>query len=82
LIAILRPEVLEIASQQDEIVRALAETELEQLEAQGEEAEIEIDPTDSSNEDYHPIPQRPPSRAHNSEAVVPIQLLHRRLTLP
>jgi hypothetical protein len=50
-----RPEEPEIAAQQDETVQALAETELEQLEAQGEEAEIETDPTDSSDEDYHPI---------------------------
>jgi hypothetical protein len=38
------------------------------LEAQGEEAKIETDPTNSLDEDYHPIPQRPPPRAHDSEA--------------
>jgi hypothetical protein len=60
--------VPETTAQQDETVQALAETKLEQLEAQGEEAEIETYPTDSSDEDYHPIPQRPPPRAHNREA--------------
>ena len=43
--------MLETAAKQDEAVRAIAETELERLEAQQEDM-VESDPTDSSDEDY------------------------------
>ena len=49
----------EIAAEQDEAVRAIAETELEQLEAQQEDV-VESDLSDSSDEDYQPIPHMPP----------------------
>ena len=49
-----RPKVLETAAQQDEIIRGIASTEEEQLDAQQED-EVENDPSDSSDDDYHPI---------------------------
>jgi hypothetical protein len=58
--------VLETVAEQDEAIRAIAEVELEQLEAQHEDV-VESDPTDSSDEDYKPIPHMPP-RAHDREA--------------
>ena len=41
----------ETIAKQDEAVKAIAETEIEQLEAQQEDV-VESDPTDSSDEDY------------------------------
>ena len=41
----------ETTLEQDEAIRAIAETELEYLEAQQENV-VESDPTDSSDEDY------------------------------
>ena len=61
-----RPEVLETIAEQNEAIRAIAEIELEQLEAQQGD-EIEDNPTDSSDEDYQPIPWMPPW-AHDREA--------------
>ena len=58
-----RPDVPETAAQQDEIVRGIAATEEEQLEAQQEMS----DTSDSSDDDYLPIPQMPPRR-HDHEA--------------
>ena len=46
------PETL---AEQDEAIRAIAEVELEQLEAQQEDM-VESDLTDSSDEDYQLIP--------------------------
>ena len=46
-----RPEVPETTAEQEDVVRAIAETELERLEAQQEDM-VESDPTDSSDEDY------------------------------
>ena len=54
-----RLEVPETVAEQDEAVRAIAETELEQLEAQQEDV-VESDLSDSSDEDYQPIPHMPP----------------------
>jgi len=54
-----RPEVPETAAQQDEIIRGIAAIEQEQLDAQ-QEGVVESDPSDSSNDDYQPIPQMPP----------------------
>ena len=56
------PDVLESAAQQDEIIRGIAATE-EELEAQQEVSEY----SDSSDDDYQPIPQMPPRR-HDAEA--------------
>ena len=45
------PEVPETAAQQDEIIRGIAATEEEQLDAQ-QEGVVESDPSDSSDDDY------------------------------
>ena len=58
-----RPDVSESAAQQDEIIRGIAATEEEQLEAQQEVSE----PSDSSDDDYQPIPRMPLCR-HDVEA--------------
>ena len=57
-----RPDIPEFAAQQDEIIRDIAATEEEQLEAQQEVSE----PSDSSDDDYQPIPRMPPRR-HDAE---------------
>ena len=57
------PDVPEFVAQQDEIIRGIAATEEEQLEAQEERTES----SDSSDDDYRPIPQMPPRR-HDAEA--------------
>ena len=49
-----RPEVPEIAAQQDDIIRGIAATEEEQLAQQ--EGMVESDPSDSSDKDYRDIP--------------------------
>ena len=54
-----RPEVPETVAQQDEIIRVIAESEKAQLDAEPE-VEIDSDPTDSSDDDYPPIPQMAP----------------------
>ena len=46
-----RPEVPEIAAQQDEIIRGIAAIEEEELDAQQEDV-VESDPSDSSDDDY------------------------------
>ena len=58
-----RPDVPKSAAQQDEIIRGIAATEEEQLEAQQGMTES----SDSSDDDYLPIPQMPPCR-HDAEA--------------
>ena len=58
--------MLETATQQDEIIRGVAATEEEQLDAQ-QEGMVESDPSDSSDDDYQDIPQMPPQR-HDHEA--------------
>ena len=57
------PDVLESVAQQDKIIRGIAATEEERLEAQQEMTEF----SDSSDNDYQPIPQMPPRR-HDAEA--------------
>ena len=52
----------ESAAQQDAIIRGIVATE-EELEAQQEVSEY----SDSSDDDYQPIPQMPPRR-HDAEA--------------
>ena len=54
-----RPEVLETAAQQDDIIRGIAATEGEQLDAQ-QEGVVKSDPSDSSDDDYQSIPQMAP----------------------
>ena len=53
-------------AEQDETIRAIAETKLEQLEAQQEDV-VKSDPTNNSDKDYRPIPHLPP-HAHDREA--------------
>jgi len=60
------PEVPETVAQHDEIIRGIAAIEEEQLDAQQED-EVESDPSDSSDDDYQPIPQMAP-RPHDREA--------------
>jgi hypothetical protein len=50
-----RPEVLEIVAEQDETIEGLAEAELADLDAPPADP-IEEVATDSTNEDYQPIP--------------------------
>jgi hypothetical protein len=50
-----RPEVLEIAAEQDETVEGLAEAELADLDAQPADQAEDV-ATDSTYEDYQPIP--------------------------
>ena len=45
------PEILETAAQQDEIIKGIAATEEEELDAQQEDA-VESNPSDSSDDDY------------------------------
>ena len=56
-------DIPESTAQQDEIIRGIAATEEEELEAQQEVSE----PSDSSDDDYLPIPHMPPRR-HDVEA--------------
>ena len=58
-----RPDVPKTAAQQDEIIRGIAATKEEELEAQQEVTES----SDSSDDDYWPIPHMPPRR-HDVEA--------------
>ena len=58
-------EVPETAAQQDETIRGIAATELEQLDAQ-QEGMVESDPSDSSDDEYQAIPQMP-LRRHDHE---------------
>jgi hypothetical protein len=62
-----RPEVPEIAAEQDEIVEGLAEAELEDLDAQPADP-VEDVATDSTDEDYQPIPWYRSPRPHDYEA--------------
>ena len=48
------PEVLETAAQQDDIIRGIAATEEEELAQQ--EGLVTSEPSDSSDDDYQPIP--------------------------
>ena len=59
-----RPEVLETAAQQDDIIRGIAATKEEELAQQ--EGLITSEPSDSSDDDYQPIPRMP--QRHDHEA--------------
>ena len=50
-----RPKVPETVAQKDEITRGITKIEEEELDAHQEDV-VEIDPSDSSDDDYQPIP--------------------------
>jgi hypothetical protein len=62
-----RAEVPETAAEQDETVEGLAEAELADLDAQPADL-VEDDATDSTDEDYQPIPRYRSPRSHDHEA--------------
>jgi hypothetical protein len=62
-----RPEVLETAAEQDETIEGLAEAELVDLDAQLADP-VEDDATNSTDEDYQPIPWYRSPRSHDHEA--------------
>jgi hypothetical protein len=62
-----RLEVPETAAEQDETVEGLAEVELIDLDAQPADP-VEDDATDSTDEDYQPIPRYHSPRSHDHEA--------------
>jgi hypothetical protein len=62
-----RPEVLETAAEQDETVEGLAEVELADLDAQPADPAEDV-ATDSTDEDYQPIPWYRSPRPHDHEA--------------
>jgi hypothetical protein len=62
-----RPEVPETAAEQDETVQGLVEAELVDLDAQPADP-VEDDATNSTDEDYQPIPQYRSPRSHDHEA--------------
>jgi hypothetical protein len=62
-----RQEVLETAAEQDETVEGLAKAELADLDTQPANP-VEDDATDSTDEDYQPIPRYRSPRSHDHEA--------------
>jgi hypothetical protein len=62
-----RPKVPKTAAEQDETVEGLAEAELADLDAQPADP-IEDVATNSTNEDYQPIPRYRSHRPHDHEA--------------
>jgi hypothetical protein len=62
-----RPEVPEIAAEHDETVEGLAEAELVDLDTQSADP-VEDVATDSTDEDYQPIPRYRSPRSHDHEA--------------
>jgi hypothetical protein len=62
-----RPEVPETATEQDETVEGLAEAELADLDTQPADV-VEDDATDSTDEDYQPIPYYRSPQSHDHEA--------------
>jgi hypothetical protein len=62
-----RTEVPETAAEQDETIEGLAEAELADLDAQPADL-VEDDATDSTDEDYQPIPRYRSPRSHDHEA--------------
>jgi hypothetical protein len=62
-----RPEVLETAAEQDETSEGLVEAELADLDTQPADP-VEDDATDSTDEDYQPIPRHRSPRSHDHEA--------------
>jgi hypothetical protein len=62
-----RPEVPETAAEQDETVEGLAKAELADLDAQPTDPAEDV-ATDSTDEDYQPIPRYRSPRPHDHEA--------------
>jgi hypothetical protein len=62
-----RPEVPETAAELDETVESLAEAELADLDAQQADQAEDV-ATDSTDEDYQPIPRYRSPRPHDHEA--------------
>jgi hypothetical protein len=62
-----RPKVPDTAAEQDETVQGLAEAELADLDAQPADP-VEDVATNSTDEDYQPIPQYRSPRPHDHEA--------------
>jgi hypothetical protein len=62
-----RPEVPETAAEQDETVEGLAEAELADLDAQPADPAEDV-ATDSTNEDYQPIPRYRSPWPHDHKA--------------
>jgi hypothetical protein len=62
-----RPEVPETAAEQDKTVEGLAEAKLADLDTQPADP-VEDVATDSTDEDYQPIPRYRSPRSHNHEA--------------
>jgi hypothetical protein len=62
-----RPEVPEIAAEQDETVEGLTEAELADLDAQPADPAEDV-ATNSTDEDYQPIPRYRSPRPHDHEA--------------
>jgi hypothetical protein len=62
-----RPEVPETAVEQDKIVEGLAKAELSDLDTQPADP-VEDVTTDSTDEDYQPIPRYRSPRSHDHEA--------------
>jgi hypothetical protein len=62
-----RPEVPETAAEQDETVEGLAEAELADLDAQSADP-VEDVATNSTDEDYQPIPRYRSPRPHDYKA--------------
>jgi hypothetical protein len=62
-----RIEVPETAAEQDETVEGLAEAELADLDDQPVDL-VEDDATDSTDEDYQPIPRYRSPQSHDYEA--------------
>jgi hypothetical protein len=62
-----RPEVPETAAEQDATVQGLAEAELAALDAQSADP-VEDEASDSTDEDYQPIPRYRSPRSHDHEA--------------
>jgi hypothetical protein len=62
-----RPEVPKRAAEQDATVQGLAEAELADLDTQPADI-AEDEASDSTNEDYQPIPRYQSPRSHDHEA--------------
>jgi hypothetical protein len=62
-----RPEIPETSAEQDETVEGLAEAELADLDAQPADQAEDV-ATDSTDEDYQPIPGYRSPRPHDHEA--------------
>jgi hypothetical protein len=62
-----RPEVPETAAEQDATIQGVAEAELVDLDAQSADL-VEDEASDSTDEDYQPIPRYRSPQPHDHEA--------------